>query len=301
VTETPSVRRRLLGSALRRHREALGYHLDDAAAILACDRSKISRIESGQRGVRATDLRHLLTEYRVGDQEQRTLEGIAYSDGARGWWQPYADALPGAWLDYLIMEMAASQILTYQPQLVPELLQTPQYACAVADADPGLPASAQDKAAEAVLARQQVILGERRPELAVIIGEGALYQAVGGAGAMRDQRARLAEVSNRCPQVTIQVLPLVCGAPAGGSGPWTILRFAGAPGLGVVHLECLSGGICLDSQLDVARYVRAFTQLQTSALTPEASALLLQDNNRMQTGGHDAVLVPATRGQTQPS
>jgi hypothetical protein len=36
--ETPPVRRRLLGAALRRYRESLGYRLDDAARILECDR-----------------------------------------------------------------------------------------------------------------------------------------------------------------------------------------------------------------------------------------------------------------------
>jgi transcriptional regulator with XRE-family HTH domain len=64
VTGTPPVRRRLLGAALRRYRENLGYGLDEAARILECDRSKISRIETGQRGIRAKELRELLAENR---------------------------------------------------------------------------------------------------------------------------------------------------------------------------------------------------------------------------------------------
>jgi transcriptional regulator with XRE-family HTH domain len=180
MRETPPVRRRLLGAALRRYRESLGYRLDDAARILECDRSKICRIESGQRGIRARDLRDLLTEYGVGEQEQRTLAAIAQAPGARGWWQPYADVLPGGWLDYLITETAASQIQAYQPQLVPDLLQTREYARAVIRADPAVPAGAQDLVLEAMLTRQQVILDERRPELAVVIGEATLHQVVGG-------------------------------------------------------------------------------------------------------------------------
>ena len=219
VIETPPVRRRLLGAALRRYRESLGYRLDDSARILECDRSKISRIESGQRGIRARDLRDLLTEYGVGEQEQRTLAAIAHPDRARGWWQPYADVLPGAWLDYLITETAASQIQAYQPQLVPDLLQTQEYARAVVAADPALPTGTQDLVIKAMLTRQQVILWERRPELAVVIGEGALHQVVGGSQVMRAQLARLAEMSGTCPQITIQVLPFAYGAhPAGGSG-----------------------------------------------------------------------------------
>ena len=56
MTGTPPVRRRLLGSALREYRETLGYNLDEAARILDCDRSKISRIETGERGIRAKEL-----------------------------------------------------------------------------------------------------------------------------------------------------------------------------------------------------------------------------------------------------
>jgi transcriptional regulator with XRE-family HTH domain len=278
MVETPPVRRRLLGATLRRYRESLGYRLDDAARILECDRSKISRIESGQRGIRPRDLRDLLTEYGVGEQEQRTLAAIAQSPGTRGWWQPYADVLPGGWLDYLITETAASQIQAYQPQLVPDLLQTREYARAVIRADPAVPAGAQDLVLEAMLTRQQVILEERRPELAVVIGEATLHQVVGGTAVMRAQLTRLAEMSGAYPQITIQVLPFAAGAPpAGGSGPLSILRFADAQSLGVVHLPGPGGGICLDSPSDVASHAQAFTLLKASALTLAATAQLLRD------------------------
>ena len=278
MTEPPPVRRRLVGAALRRYREGLGYRLDDAARVLECDRSKISRIESGQRGIRARDLRDLLTEYGVGEQEQRTLTAIAQSPRACGWWQPYTDVLPSGWLDYLIAETAASQIQAYQPQLVPDLLQTPEYARAIIGADPAVPAGAYDLFLEAMLTRQQVILGERQTELAVVIGEAALHQVVGGTGVIDAQLAHLAEISGSYPQITIQVLPFAAGAPpAGGHGPLSILRFADVQSLGVVHLPGPGGGICLDSTPDVASHARAFTLLRASALTPAVTAQLLRE------------------------
>ena len=176
--------------------------------------------------------------------------------------------MPSRWLDYLITETAASQIQAYQPQLVPDLLQTPDYARAVIGADPAVLAGAHDRVLEAMLTRQQVILGERRPELAVVIGEAALYQVVGGTEVMRAQLARLAEMSGTYSQITTQVSPFAAGAPpAGGNGPLSILRFADAQSLGVVHLPGPSGGICLHSPPDVASHVRAFTLLKASALT----------------------------------
>ena len=68
MIEAPPVRRLLLGSALRQYRENLGYLLEDAARVLECDRSKISRIETGQRGIRPKELRELLTEYGVSEK-----------------------------------------------------------------------------------------------------------------------------------------------------------------------------------------------------------------------------------------
>ena len=73
------MRRRLVGGVLRRYRENAGYTLQDAARVLECDRSKISRIETGQRGIRPKELRELLTEYGVPDREQRLLLGRGHA------------------------------------------------------------------------------------------------------------------------------------------------------------------------------------------------------------------------------
>ena len=84
-------------------------------------------------------------------------------------------------------------------------------------------------------------------------------------------------MTTTCPQITIQVLPFASGAhPAGASGPLSILRFADAPSLGVVHLPGPSGGILLDSPA-VASHAQAFTLLSASALDPAATAQLLRN------------------------
>jgi transcriptional regulator with XRE-family HTH domain len=278
------VRRRLLGAALRRYREALGYSLDDAAQVLDCDRSKISRIETGQRGIRIKELRELLTDYGVGEDEQAALAAVAHTGRQQGWWIEYRDVLTGAGEDFIIMEAAASQILGYEPHRVPDLLQTAQYALAVADADPALTSDGQRAlVVEATLARQAIVLGERRPRIEIVIGEGVVHQAVGGPDVMRAQLARLAEAADAAPgdRVTLQVLPFAAGAyTAAGYGGMTILRFSDAPSIGVIHLDALSGGVSLDGQEDVARYLRSFAQLRAAALSPAASARLLRDRAR---------------------
>src|ERR1700678_4534324 len=100
---SPPVRRRLVGRTLRRHRETRGWTLDDAARVLECDRSKISRIETGERGIRLEELRELMDEYDVGEEQRAVLTLLADGRGAFGWYRDHADALPGAWRDYLVM------------------------------------------------------------------------------------------------------------------------------------------------------------------------------------------------------
>jgi transcriptional regulator with XRE-family HTH domain len=278
VFTAPPLRRRIVGRTLRRHRENLGYTLDDAAGILECDRSKISRIETGQRGIRGQELRELLTEYGIDEDQQSVLTAMADPRTARGWYRPYSDILPGPYQDYLLLETAAPRVLAYGAQRIPALLQTPAYALALTEADPG---SADEEtramAVEATLARQKAILGERKPDIHVIIGEAALRQEVGGPTVMEGQLGLLAGISGDSGIITVQILPFSSGAHAAADiGSMTILKFPEAPGLGIVHLGGAGGGVCLETPEELAAHARAFEQLRAFALSPVQSALLLR-------------------------
>ena len=273
----PPVQRLLLGNALRRYRENLGYVLEDAARVLECDRSKISRIETGKRGIRPKELRELLAEYGVGEQERSALAAIAQT-GLRGSrYLPYADAIPAPYQEYLVLEQAASHILTYAPQHMPDLLQTPAYAQASATADPA--DITRGNLAGLTLARQQTLGERRRPKLTALISESALHQAAGDTDVVQGQLRALTHVSE---QVVVQVLPIGRRTPP--SGPATILRFAGLPGLGAVYLPALSGGVCLVGEQDVASYTKAFERLRKAALSPAASAKLIGEIARQPNG-----------------
>jgi len=278
MVSAPPVRRRLVGRALRRYRENLGYTLDDAARTLECDRSKISRIETGQRGIRGKELRELLAEYGVAGEQRDILTVLADPRGGFGWHRDYADVLAGAWKDYLVLEDAASRIAAYEAQRIPGLLQTSAYARALAGTDPSLADdAARDRAAEAVLARQRAILGGDRPEIHLIIGEAALHQQVGSPAVMDEQLAVLARAAADSGTITVQVLSFDSGAhAAAGDGSLAILRFAGAPGLGLVHVGGIGGGVCLESRDDLEAYAQVFEQLRAFALSPAQSALLLR-------------------------
>ena len=293
MTGQPPVRRRLLGSALREYRESLGFNLDEAARILECDRSKISRIETGERGIRAKELKELLTEYGVPATEQEALLAIAHRGRESGWWLDYRDVLSPAAQDYVIMEIAATEILGYEPGQVPDLLQTPDYMRAVAAADARYTSSDQRAhAMEVKLNRQRIVVAGRTPTLDFVITEGALRQTVGPPRVMRAQLARLAALAETgCADglpdtdppeagrsvVSLRVLPFAAGAQAAaGCGSMTLLRFAETPEIGVVYLAALSGGVSLDGREELAQYFRTFAQLRATALSPSRSAQLIR-------------------------
>jgi hypothetical protein len=190
------------------------------------------------------------------------------------------NALPGSCLDYVIMESAASEIMTYEAQVVPDLLQTDDYARAITAAGPGYVTDQQrEDVVAAKAARRQAVLGaSAQRHLSVILGEAALRQAVGGPGVMAGQIGHLVRLINDLPGLTIQVLPFSAGAhAAAASASLAILRFPDAPGLGVVYLEALAGGVCLECQEDIDRYLRAFALLRGAALSAPDSARLLND------------------------
>lgn len=278
MVQVPSIQQTLVGSMLRQFREIHGYKLDDAARILECDRSKISRIETGQRGIRPKELRELLAEYGVDAATQDTLITIARSHSANGWWKEYRRVLADTYLDFIAAESVASGILVYAPLQVPELLWTRDYGLAVAAADPTVPEGTEHVVVEAAVEYRAATLFDRQPDCTVILGEAALRQQVGSPAVMRTQLTHVAELSGPdYPWLTIRVLPFSAGAPAtGGSGAWSLLQFSELPDLSVVHVSGPQGGVCLSEPSATIAYAKGFAHTNWFTLNPEQSALRLR-------------------------
>ena len=282
MTDAPPVRRRVLGAALRRFREQAGCTLDDAARILDCDRSKISRIETGQRGIRATELEGLLAEYGVDEPPRDTLLTLADRSRQDGWWQSSRhvhDGTQHSFIGFIGLGGADTTIGTYEAQLLPGLLQTEDYARAIAAASLVQQSRPEhDQFVQARLAQQQVLTRDHHPlQFWAVLGEGALRQMVGGRDVMRAQLRHLIDISDRQRNVTLQVLPFAAGAHAATSGPFVIITFPGAPDLAVVYLEGQTGGIYLHGSDEVARYTLAFEHLRATALSTAATRSLIEE------------------------
>ncbi|WP_200304545.1 helix-turn-helix domain-containing protein [Streptomyces adelaidensis] len=271
------VRRMLLGSHLRRLREAQGITREKAGYSIRSSESKISRMELGRVSFKTRDVEDLLTLYGVTDESERTsLLSLAKEANVAGWWHSYSDVLPSWFPTYVGLEAAAHFIRSYEVQFVHGLLQTEAYAHAVVARGMKSATDAEiDKRVAVRMERQKYLVSENAPEFHCVLDEAALRRPYGGREVMRNQLQHLIDVSER-PNVQLQVMPFSFGGHSGESGAFTVLSFPETDLSDVVYLEQLTSALYLDKGEDVAQYERAIKQLQDDSPSAAESRDLLR-------------------------
>jgi len=277
----PTALRMILGTQLRRLREAAGVAPDRAGYEIRASRSKISRMELGRVGFKDRDVADLLTLYGITDEQMRArMQSLARHANAPGWWSRYGDILPDWFEGYLGLEGAASVIRTFELQFVHGLFQTEAYARAVTMlGHKTAPAGEIDRRVSLRLKRQDMLTSPGPPRVWSVMDEAAVRRPVGGRAVMRAQLERLAEVAG-LPQVTIQVVPFGRGGHAAAGGSFTILRFAEQELPDIVYIEQLTSALYLDDREDVDHYLEVTNELSAQALTPARTARLLAEITR---------------------
>ncbi len=273
----PTVRRILVGTQLRRLREAVGITREDAGYHIRASESKISRMELGRVGFKDRDVLDLLTLYGVSDPAERdALVTVAREANAPGWWHQYADVLPDWFQTYVGLEEATSVLRVYEVQFVPGLLQTPGYARAVITG--GRPGASKEEVERLVnmrITRQELISKANGPRLWAVVDEGALRRPVGGPEVFRSQLEHLIEVTAELG-VILQVSPFRTGGPIAEAGAFTIMRFPEEDLPDVVYLEQLTSALYLDKREDVERYSEVMERLSVESEPPEHTADILR-------------------------
>jgi transcriptional regulator with XRE-family HTH domain len=272
----PTVRRRRLGTELRRLRESAGYKLEEVAGMLGVAPSTLSRIETGKAPTKSAYLSQLLELYKVTDAGQRQiLVDMAREGHRKGWWAEYDDVLPSGLGVYVGLEAEASALRSYEIGVVHGLLQTTDYARAVLRASaPRHTADQIERLVDLRMERQRRIDEDPPLDLWVIHDEAVIRRTVGGPVVMRHQLAHLLVVSG-LPGVTLQVLPFDSGAHAGHDGPFSIIEFHDRSDSEVVYVESAAGPLYLEKDRDVRASSEVFDRLRAAALPPEASLELI--------------------------
>ena len=211
-----------------------------------------------------------------GQDGQAALRALAQRSAKAGWWHQYRDVVP-PWIEvYLDLEQAARRVRVYEPQFVPGLLQTQDYAEAVIRLEHGTAPRAQvNRRVQLRMLRQRRLWGPNPPQVWAILDETVLHRQFGAPATMRAQFEHLLRLASR-PNVRIQVMPLSKGGYAAAGGPITDLRFAEEELPDVVCLEQLTKAEYPAAPLDVVHFGQVLDRLAVEAEDPTTTRTLLR-------------------------
>lgn len=272
---SPTLRRRELGGRLRTLRLEQGLTVERVAELLLCSPSKVSRMETGQRGATLRDIRDLCRIYGVTDESQVAyMTELAREGKQQGWWQSHDLDLD--FVAYVDLEQAATATSYFQSSIVPGLLQTVDYMRGMYAG--GLPGKITPERADELMKvrfrRQEILTGDPPLPLHTVLDEAVLHRVVGSPATMAAQLEHLKVVAN-LPNVTLQVLPYAAGAHPAMDSMFNILEFDVVPP--VVYVEGLMGMLYIEREAEVTRYRQIFEYLRNIALDPQETIALVSE------------------------
>lgn len=204
----PNYYGRQLVRKLKEERERAGLTQEEAGDNLHMKLQKLSRIENGQLpGYH--ELRAMLDLYDVPPAEQDLFKNLWERARERGWWKKYGLEEENT---YVAMEHEAALALEFHVGLVPELLQTKDYARACVGGD--------ENQVTVRMKRQYRVAGGVNP----LVLHSLIYEPVLRQGLDEEQTALLVERA-RLRNVTIQIVPQSLGPLPAMTGSVVLFDF----------------------------------------------------------------------------
>jgi transcriptional regulator with XRE-family HTH domain len=247
-------------------REIAGKTREQVAEALRVSVRTIERLETGEtRNPQIGRRSELAKLYKLTPAELRVVlngddEPVPAVNG---------HAVPD-WLTlYASLEQQASQLWAWQPFTVHALLQTPDYAAAVEQADP-VPGDVA-RLVDLRMTRQAVLTREPDPlHLSVVLDESVLRRVTGSQEVMAAQLNQLVKTAE-LPNVDIRVLPLHAGIHAAAFGTFTVLASSGISTPQMVCVEDRTGHRYLESTHAVDVHFAVFNHLARLAFPSDES------------------------------
>ncbi|MEU6391737.1 helix-turn-helix transcriptional regulator [Streptomyces sp. NPDC046939] len=260
-----TVRLRRLSKIVERLRKRAGLTQSEAAELIGVNRSTWIAMEGGKSSPHRSNVRSIIEKFDASPEEAEELLALAARPRDPAWMRPLRGRIPDRYGEYIDLESGALSIKSWEPSLVPGLLQTERYSRAHAERLPGS-TPAQVEARVTARMQRQTAFTQRGAPLWAVIGEAALHYDVGGTDVRREQLARLLEASDE-PNTTIQVIPFSVGAHASMMGSFAVLSF-GDSAPPVVYVETLGGDLFLEEPADLQTFRETYAHLQATALSP---------------------------------
>ncbi|WP_243706077.1 helix-turn-helix transcriptional regulator [Micromonospora sp. KC721] len=275
--------RRRIGRKLTTLRKEAGLSQEKAAALLQRSPATIHRIEAGDHRIKFRDIevKAMCDLYQASPEDRSELLALTAetrTSGASAWWHDYTNTSLPSWFGLFVrLENSAERIRKYEPESVPGLLQTREYAREVTGVPQGLiDAQEVDRQVDFRMERQRLLANPRPPHLSVVLSEAVLRRAVGGPKIMAAQLQHLLDVT-QSPSVSLRVLPFEAGVHGGMTSAFTILEFPALPGSSepleppLVYVDSLTGALYLNKPTEVAAYDLAWNDVTSRALDEQSS------------------------------
>jgi transcriptional regulator with XRE-family HTH domain len=188
---------------MRRLREAANLSQASLAARLGCTQTQVSRLEKALRMPQPEHAEILDQLFGMADRGYFAglYKRITTRSGGPSWFM--------SWLDEI--ELRATVLRSWDPLLVPGLLQTEAYARHLLTREPRVTPEVAEERVRTRLQRRLILDKADPPMLIILIDQGVLHRRIGGPEVMREQLEYLTEVAVR-PNVTIQVVDPECVA-----------------------------------------------------------------------------------------
>lgn len=252
-----------LACRLRFFRNRAGWKQGELGARVHSSASFVSAVETGER--------------RPSAEFMRDCDRVLGADGELGTLFEMANrsarTVPAWLVGYLDAERLATRIRTYQPQIIPGLLQAEAYSRA-SIGQLMLPSAIVDQRVEERLARQCVFWRENPPRFWAVIDEAALQRLMVNAELARIQLAHIRRMLEQ-PHVIVEVLPMACGLHACMDGSLVLLDL---PNRGVVgYVERMDDGLLVTEDDRVTEMERRYDLLRAETLSASRSVQLMND------------------------
>ena len=253
------------GAEVRRWRTAAGLSQEQLGQKVGYSGAQVGKVETSERAPSqdfAEGCDRVMPDARGLFQRLYQL--------ARRWDGGY----PSWFTQWVEAERRATSLRTWQPLLVPGLLQTPDYARALFLAWQGADSDDQlDQLVSARIERQSIFQRPDPPSLWAVLDEGVLHRCIGSPKVMHDQLTHLLAVSDRS-KIRVQVVPTGVGAHVGLLGAFSMATFENAPG--IVYLESPDQGQTTERPATVAKISEIFDMVRAEALPRGASRDLIR-------------------------
>ncbi|MFF2654968.1 Scr1 family TA system antitoxin-like transcriptional regulator [Streptomyces sp. NPDC058045] len=251
------------GARVRSSREERGWKQEDLGEHMGYSATHISSIETGRKMPTLRFSRNLDLAFGTGDEFERQHREIKHGILLEGF------------PEFVGYEGRAVELRLYEIGIIPGLLQTPEYARALADSAAQRGVISPEHANERVrfLAERQAALERRRPPMVMVaMDESCIRRWVGGDEVMKAQLDYLMEFAAR-PNTMLQVAPFAMGERRTFNLPVTVLTMSDRSMM--CYAEAQTQGHFDREPTAVTRLLTSYHQLQAEALSQAESVAMI--------------------------